>query len=443
MTKNFRLNVILRILMIALIITLLIYFILIDPKYLRSVYLGIFLIIAMAEMVWYVDRTNRDFATFLLALLQDDFTTTFSESGKGKSFGMLYGAFNKITQKFKNISSAKEVQHIYLEMLVEHVKVGILSYNKEEHIHLMNNSLKQLLNKPQCLYLNALATVDQQLPEVIREIKPGENRLLKINVANELLQLSIHANEFKVEGDYYKLVSFQNIKNELEVNELEAWQKLIRVLTHEIMNSVAPITSLTNTLHSIVEQKAQQKEVIDDQTADNILKGLDAIMNRSSGLQSFTEAYRNLTRIPKPNFQPVDLGKAFERIEILLKPDFDNVIFTVDLTTLKHDVMADPDLLDQVFINLIKNALAAVNGRSGAHIKVEIKQEDKSQIVISDNGIGIDPDKLDQIFIPFFTTKKSGSGIGLALSKQIMMLHSGTIKVNSIPGEGTQFTLTL
>lgn len=183
--------------------------------------------------------------------------------------------------------------------------------------------------------------------------------------------------------------------------------------------------------------------MIDDQTADNILKGLDAIMNRSSGLQSFTEAYRNLTKIPKPNFQSLDLGKALERIETLLKSDLDDIHFMVDVSGLKHDIIADPDLLDQVFINIIKNAMSAVKGKDSAQIIVSINQEEKTSIVISDNGMGIEADKLDQIFIPFFTTKKNGSGIGLALSKQIMMLHNGTIKVNSEHGEGTQFTLSL
>ncbi len=443
MTKNFRLNVIIRILIITLIIALLMYFILIQLKYLRSVYLGIFLVIAIVEFVWYVDRTNRDFASFLLALLQDDFTTTFSEKGKGKSFGMLYSAFNKITQKFKRISSAKEVQHIYLEMLVEHVKVGILSYNKEERIHLMNNALKQLLNKPQALYLNSLASVNQQLLDTIREIKPGENKLVKIAVRNELLELSIHATEFKVEDDHYKLVSLQNIKHELEANELEAWQKLIRVLTHEIMNSVAPITSLTGTLQGIVEKKVSDNETLDGQTTDNLLKGLDAIMNRSAGLQSFTEAYRNLTRIPTPKFQSVDVNKMLERIEILLRPDLENIDFKIDASAVKQHISADADLLDQVLINLVKNALYAVKGKEKPKISIAAVQEEKTKIIVSDNGTGVDPDKLDQIFIPFFTTKKNGSGIGLALSKQILMLHGGTIQVSSVLGEGTRFTITI
>ena len=436
MTKNFRVNVILRLLLITSLIVLLVYFIMVDERYLRSVYLALFLIISLVEFVWYVDRTNRDFTSFLLALLQDDFTTKFSEKGKGKSFENLYKAFNAITQKFENISSAKEVQHLYLEGLVNHIRVGIISIDKDERIHLMNRALQKMLDRPHMAFLNNLNSVDHQLPEVLREIKPNENRLLKIQVKNELLQLSIHASEFLLNKEYYKLISIQNIKSELDINELDAWQKLIRVLTHEIMNSVTPITSLSDSLRQILEN---------DKSDDSLAKvgqGLEAIQLRSKGLQNFTEAYKKLTKLPTPKFNSVNLKSLFDNIVTLFKEELKNIKLILEIPE-KTEILADRDLLDQVFINLIKNACDALHGIEGSTIRIHVEQNDVTTITITDNGEGIDEDKLDKIFIPFFTTKTEGSGIGLALSRQIIRLHNGSIGIKSQRGAGTEVTITI
>lgn len=442
MRKNFRFNIIFRILLITLLLALLIYFLLVTEKYLRSIYFGIFLIMAIVEFIWYVDRTNRDFAAFLLALLQNDFTTTFSETAKGQSFNELHSAFNQITQKFKTISAEKEVQHIYLESLVEHVRVGILSYGDNEKIHLMNGALKKLLNKPQSVYLRGLEGVDKKLLNTIRNIKSGENKLIKLKVRNQLLHLSLHASEFKLQEQYFKLVSFQNIKNELDANEMDAWQKLIRVLTHEIMNSVTPISSLSNTLYQIIETQSRTGPLNQD-TIEKVLTGLDAMKNRSAGLQSFTEAYRNLTRIQPPQFREVEISGLLERISVLLKPDLEKITFEVRYAQPNIKITADPDLLDQVLINIIKNALEALEETENPKLSISVEGKEKTRITITDNGPGIDVDKLDQIFIPFFTTKKNGSGIGLALSRQILRVHNGSLNAESSPDKGTSFIIEI
>jgi two-component system, NtrC family, nitrogen regulation sensor histidine kinase NtrY len=220
MIKNFRLSILIRLLIITVLIVLLVFFLVVDVHYLRSIYIVIFLVIAIIEFVWYVDKTNRDFTAFLLALLQDDFTTKFSENSKGKSFNQLYSAFNKITKKFEQISAAKEVQQLYLEALVDHIRVGIISFDNKGKIQLMNRALQKMINRPQMAFLSNLTAVDEHLPELLKEIKPKEIRLLKVNIKNELLHLSFHTSEFKLGEEYFKLVSIQNIKNELESNEL-------------------------------------------------------------------------------------------------------------------------------------------------------------------------------------------------------------------------------
>ncbi len=437
MIKNFRLSVLIRILLISALITLLVYFLLVDVRYLRSVYIIFFLVIAIIEFIWYVDKTNRDFTSFLLSLLQDDFTTTFSEKGKGKSFKNLYGSLNRITRKFEQISSAKEVQHLYLEALVEHLRVGIISFDKNGKIQMMNQALQKMFNRPSVAFLNNLNSIDERLPQLLLEIKPKENRLLKIMVKDELLHLSIHASEFLLDKEYYKLISIQNIKNELDSNELDAWQKLIRVLTHEIMNSVTPITSLSGTLKQIVENSPH-----DEETIDKVSQGLEAIELRSKGLQNFTDAYRKLTRIPTPTYSSLNIAKLFKRILILVEGQSKGIEIKLDIAA-DLEIMGDKDLLEQVFINLVKNAIEALENRNSAVLRIKVWQDDQTHISISDNGSGIDNDKIDQIFIPFFTTKKEGSGIGLALSRQIIRLHNGSIGVTSVPGEGTTFTVSI
>lgn len=437
MIKNFRLNILIRLLVLTVLIALLTYFLLVEIRYLRSIYLAVFLALAIGEFVWYVDRTNRDFTTFLLSLLQNDFTTTFSEKTKGKSFNQLYTTFNKITKKFEQISSAKEVQHLYLEALVDHIRVGIISFDKKGKIHLMNQAFQKMLDRPSVAFLNNLNSVDNRLPEAFKEIKPKENKLLKVQVNNELLQLSIHASEFILDDTYYKLISVQNIKNELDSNELDAWQKLIRVLTHEIMNSVTPITSLSGSLKQLISNKEH-----DADTINKVTVGLEAIESRSKGLQNFTDAYRKLTKIPIPKFSEADLGSQLDKVLLLLKEELKGIKVTLDIED-EVKIISDQDLMDQVFINLIKNALEALANKPDAFLSIKAWQQGETYIVFHDNGSGIEPDKLDQVFVPFFTTKNEGSGIGLALSRQIVRLHNGSIDIKSTVDYGTTVTIMI
>lgn len=437
MLKNFRLRILIRIIAIVLLIGLMLYFAIIDEKYLRSIYILTFIIILISELVWYIDRTNRDINSFLMGLLQNDFTTTFSASKKGKSFSQLYDTFNQITQKFKEISAERQAQHIYLETLVEHVKVGIISFDDQEKMHLINNAFKKMIGKSNFLYLSSLQTVSVELVDALRNIQPGDQKLVKLSLGGNLLQLAIHASSFKLQNQHFKLVSVQNIKNELESNELDAWQKLIRVLTHEIMNSVTPISSLTDTLSQIAAGANDSPEVL-----PKIQQGLEAIKLRSEGLQTFTEAYRKLTRIPTPSFTKVNVHHLIKRVQTLFENELNAIKIEIYIPE-NLEIIADGALIEQVMINLIKNAIDAVSEVASPRINISTEVNEKVYITISDNGSGIEADKLDKIFVPFFTTKPDGSGVGLALSREIIRLHNGSIDVYSQTGTGTQFTVTL
>jgi two-component system, NtrC family, nitrogen regulation sensor histidine kinase NtrY len=428
--KHYRLQVFLRIVLLTVLLGLLVYFFFVEERWLRSIYLLFFVILAIGELFWYLDRTNRDIATFLTSLMQNDFTTSFSGKLRGKSFSHMYDSFNVITQKFKEISAEKEARHHYLEALVSHVQVGIISFDHQEKVHLINHAFRQLTGKQSLGYLNGLESVDPKLLQTIRLLRPGQSRLLSITIDNQTLQLNLHATAFRLQGIAYTLVSLQNIREALDIREVEAWQKLMRVLTHEIMNSVSPITSLSDTLIGMIAGHPGETAI-----EENIRKGLEAIHARSSGLESFTRAYRQLTGIPAPRIQEILMEELIGRIYVLLKNQLSSISWEV---AIPHNlkVKADPDLLGQVFINLIKNALDALENSTNPGILVRVIELSTGiEIRFMDNGQGIPSDKLAQVFVPFFTTKKTGTGIGLAVCQQIIQLHGGSIDVQSVPGE--------
>ena len=445
--KNFKVNVVIRVLVICVFTALLMYFLIVDKRYLRSAYLAVFFALSVLELLWYIDKSNRDFSSFLLGLLHNDFSTTFSAKGKGKSFSRLYHTYNQITQRFKEINTAKELHHQYLSMLISHINIAIISFDQKGNVHLINNAFKELVNKPYMNHVKVLKGVSPVIYQTINNIQPGEEQLVKLKAGNNLKELAVQASEFKVGEDLYKLVSWQNIAHQLDENETNAWQKLIRVLTHEIMNSVTPITSLTGTLHHIVRQKLAGKEAMDQPTLEKIDNGLVVINDRSKGLINFTEAYKNLTRIPAPNFQKVNLKALQEQLSLLFKARLEasGIQFQVNQVNPGLEVLADPELLSQVLINLLKNAIEALTGQERPCISLNMQGHGEKSVVITmkDNGAGIPAEVLDNIFIPFFTTKENGSGIGLSISKQIIQLHKGVLTVRSEMGKGTVFTIMI
>jgi nitrogen fixation/metabolism regulation signal transduction histidine kinase len=328
--------------------------------------------------------------------------------------------------------------------MIEHVKTGIISFDPDGKVHLINDAFKGLLNKPFLQNIHGLESINMQLVDTLKDIKPNQKELLKISIKGNLLHLSIHATAFKLHDTEYKLVSFQDIKNELDAQELDAWQKLIRVLTHEIMNSVTPITSLTATLYDMVKSDLKNKDTLDISTMNNLMEGLNVILNRSNGLHRFTEAYRNLSRIPTPNFQQINIAENVRQVITLQEHNFKKV--KINFKSEKDDlnINADPELLQQVLINLIKNAAEALEKVESPVIDISIsRKNNECLIMVNDNGHGIPVDVLDKIFIPFYTTKKDGSGIGLPLCKQIIQLHGGKLSVRTAIQDGTTFTISL
>ncbi len=441
MLYNFRINIIVRI-TIILVVVAAIAISFTQGYTMASLFLGALLAFSVSNLIYYVNQTNRDLANFIESVQYNDFTTTASALHKGESFGELYKSFNMVNRKFQEIRAEKEANHQFLQSIVEHIDIGLLCFNDQEEVILMNKALQRLIHKSYLINLQGLKQVDESLWSTVKHLRPGERELVKLTVDNKMKQLSIQCIELVLKGEHFRLVSFQNIQTELEQQELVAWQKLIRILTHEIMNSVAPISSLSSTISDVIAVNPG----LDEEGMKHIKNSVDVIKKRSEGLLGFTETYRTLTRIPPPNFERVEAQHLVEEICTLFKPELEKKGIQLDTSFPVQPVsfQADPSLLEQVLINVVKNAADAVSGGEAPKIRIKVQKVGaKSQIIVADNGPGIPEEALDQIFVPFFTTKKEGSGIGLSLSRQIMRMHKGNIELHTVEGEGTVVTLTL
>ncbi|MDA0193736.1 MAG: ATP-binding protein [Bacteroidetes bacterium] len=401
-------------------------------------------------LVQFLDKTNKEIVAFLNSIKYDDFTHTYNTRNEGSSIDMVYKEFNNVIKKFREIRAEKEAQYHYLKTIVQHVGIGIITFEKNVEIQIINAAAKNQLNIDEVKHINQLKATSPLLVETIKLLKTGGRDLVKIERGGDVVQLAVYAIELSLRDKEFKLISMQNIQSELEENEMDAWQNLIRVLTHEIMNSVTPISSLAATVESELESQLKNGSLDQMKLEDveDMHLAVKTIHNRSVGLIKFVSDFRNLTRIPMPKLEPMMVGKLFDHILILLKFDMEkeHIRITCDFEDNLH-IRVDKEQIEQVLINIIKNAIQALAEneelQKAKSIIIKAGYHEKAGIFISitDNGPGIDPEALKKIFIPFFTTKKGGSGIGLSLSKQIMRKHNGNITVNSKVNEGTEFVL--
>ena len=448
--RNFRLRCTLRILLIGATMLGAVYLAVETTAYAGAAVLGLAVVLQIRGLIRYVDKTNRDLGRFLRSIRYSDFSQTFTSEGRGGSFTELSGAFREVMSEFRAARAEKEEQHRYLHTVIQHIGVGLISFRQDGSVALINNAAKRLLRVPRLKNVQALSRLSEELVETLLRIRPGERVMVKLVDDDELLQLSLSATEFKMRGELIKLVSVQDIQSELEEKEIEAWQKLTRVLTHEIMNSITPISSLASTVNELlVEDASSANGRVSDEAIADVRDAVRTIEKRSSSLLTFVNAYRSLTRIPQPDFQVVGVRDLFSNVADLLQAQLRErgVRLEVSVEPSTLTATADPELVERVLINLVKNAAEALTGSidDGRHPVVRlsgsIDRRGRTILQVSDNGPGIVPEAIDKIFVPFFTTKKEGSGIGLSLSREIMRQHNGSLSVYSEPGVRTTFTM--
>lgn len=395
-------------------------------------------------MYYYINRVNRKLTLFLESIRYEDFSIRFSADNKlGKSFKALNHQFNEVLEAFRQTRAEKETNLKYIDTIVQHISIGVLSFDTEGKIELINPAAFRLLGIYRLRNIAELKNAHPGLPELLLQVHSGNKILYR---TRQEQQLSIHAATVRLQGRLVKLISIQNIHAELQEKELEAWQNLTKILRHEIMNSVTPIVSLISTMQDIVEQdilpETQQLEAITD-----LREALETIKSRSKGIMNFVNAYRDYTTLPKPQFTNINVKELITSVSQLLMPEMKQagIYYHYQVETPSTEIRADIAQLQMVLINLIRNAMDALEQVQQPVISVNVTLSPTSQVSIEiiDNGPGIDTDAMDKIFIPFYTTKKKGSGIGLSLSQQIIQLHGGQLKVSNTNNNGTTFHILL
>ncbi len=396
------------------------------------------------DLFKFTNKSNDELQQFVESVHYRDFSRRFDEKNAPTSLQPMRKGFNEINTTFKIITKEKETQFVYLQKILELVDTGILSYEHATgEVMWMNEALKQMLQVPYIKTIQALQRRSEMMHEEIVNLLPGEKKVVTLKGDKTSVKVLLSATAFQTEGKKYKLIAFQNINEALEETESKAWAKLLNVMTHEIMNSVAPISSLADTLKNRL--KAAVSELEKSGPVDDLEVGIDTIKRRSEGLLKFAETYRNLNKITKPSLEQIYVRDLFETLHNLMEPTFEKKHIDLEIILKDPDLMvqADVNLIEQVLINLVVNAAEAIKDRQEPRIQLSayITPNNKAVIKIADNGVGMPEELLEKIFIPFFSTRKTGSGIGLSLCKQIMMLHKGTIQVQSKEGEGTAFLL--
>lgn len=443
--KDFRARVFIRVVFLGLTIALVIYMIGRPNMLFAAILTSVIIVFQLAELFRFVSQTNRKLTRFLESVKYSDFISGFTADNKlGRSFKDLNIAFNEVLEAFRKARSEKEEHWQYLNTVVQQVRTGILSYDPEGNVQLINANAKRFIGVQNLQNMEDLLEINPKLYKAIFDVAPGKSNLYK---ARNELHLTIQATELRIRGSTVKLITLQNIQPELQRQELDAWQNLTRVLRHEIMNSITPISSLTSTLREVLQYDLIHKNghyELKEEGAEDLKEGLSTIENRSKGLIKFIDAYREYTSLPQPSITTVRLKDMIDKVAQFMKPELkkNNIQFEHSCASEYLTIQADQEMIEQVLINLIKNGIEAVEETENPTIRLVGKYDEMAvKIEVMDNGPGIIREALESIFVPFYTTKKTGSGIGLSLSRQIMQLHHGTLTVDSEPGVRTVFTL--
>lgn len=395
-------------------------------------------------LIYFVKRTNRNLQRFFDSFRNKDSSINFGDRAMGKSFQALSESMNAILQEYSNVQQEREAQYNFFVNAFQQIPVGILVYTQNGLVKLQNKALLQLLKIGP---FHEMVNINQFRPDFfsfLQTMKPAQSDVISVTQGQNITKISVRVTDFVVRTESLRLAIFQDVTSELEYAEIESMQKMVRVLTHEIMNSVSPITLASASLIRQYEVSEKDGDLQNPETIKENLAALSAIHKRSKGLTNFVENYRQITRLPQPAFETIEVKQLFQNLEMLLKDELQlkKIQWTQEIVPDNISLLADEKLLEQVMINLIKNSIEALEGCGKAYIRLAaVKFGEQVIIQVEDNGKGIPAEIADQIFTPMFTTKPQGTGIGLSLSRQIIHMHRGTIQVNSEPGVKTVITL--
>ncbi|HON17574.1 MAG TPA: ATP-binding protein [Salinivirgaceae bacterium] len=430
--KEFRISLIVRIALLIVTIWASVYVFVVHKAHFGLFFLSILVLVQAWLLYRFLSRVNQKLSLFFTALKNLDHNYNFEFIDEGEPFTGLNRTLNEVVEKFSQLQKTQQQQYYFFQTVLQHIGVGILAYKSDGTVLLINRTASKLLG---CGSINHLSGIERKSKGLYHEIEQMGNeqkKLIKTVNDNEVIWLSVYAKVIQQDNGLIKTLAIQNIHSEMEEHEMQSWQKLIRVLTHEIMNSATPIVSLSETLETMM---ASQDEIC--RNSADIQLAVQTIRKRSQGLIKFIETYRDLTKIPTPSFAFVSVDDFYSRMKKLFQNECQSkgIIFETKVTPKTLSLMADETLLEQVFINLIRNSIQALEECKNPEIILEGKPNPMSSVIltIKDNGHGILPEVLEKVFIPFFTTRPGGNGIGLALSRQLIKTMGGNISIASQP----------
>ena len=449
--KRFSLLLTFRLVLVLASLILLSY-LLSETGYFASMLLaGIVIAFQCWEISAFVARTNQELSRFLDAVRYADFNQRFDLDPLGSKFPALGSTLNAIMARYRDDRSQQATELTHLRALIEQVPIPLLSLYSDDQVVLWNNAARRLLGHANLAHRSGLQQYGEAFYQIVTTIRPGERRLAKLSLDDQELTLAIAASELTIKGRTEKIISLQNIQQELDDTQLDAWQQLVRVLTHEILNSITPVASLSKTsvelLEDLTDRLGAELDLSDDLNDElsDIKEAIETVARRSDGLMNFVSSYRKLTRLPAPQHEFFDIKALFDDVLRIMNAhdDMTNIQITTNITPTSLTLQADRAMVEQVLINLLQNASQAAVGKRQLKVKLSARLNRRGNITleVKDNGPGIPADLLSKIFVPFFTTRREGSGVGLALSRQIMIAHGGSISAARIPGGGAAFSL--
>ena len=445
--KNYNLQVGARLALLFIAMLGLAFAIAYDAQLTLALVLGVIILVTAISLIRYMHKVIRDLESFLSGFRYGDFQQSFTIRQLGANFQKLETLLKLTVEKFKEMRSKQAQQAVYFQSLVQHLPLPFLIVHNDGRVEILNMATRRAFNVADITNADQLAQFGASFQRDVLQIQPGESLLSSVMIETTEEYYILTATSISLDGRQQKLVALQNVQGELDATELATWQNLLRVTSHEILNSLAPVSSCAQTAESLVGD-ILGKDIDDPQIRgdlEDIRDAVETMARRSEGLSRFVQSYRQLTRMPPPKTRKITVGEYFQRLESLLKNELAQKKIAVNFS--RHPaslaLLADEDMLDQAMINLVRNAADAVKDSGDGKIDIRAYVDGRQRVIleVSDNGPGIEPEAAKNIFVPFFTTKKQGSGVGLTLVRYIMLTHGGTALYSPGPDGGSVFRL--
>jgi nitrogen fixation/metabolism regulation signal transduction histidine kinase len=418
-------------------------------NYFTLINLGLLILLQTILFIYYLNKTNRDLAYFFDSIRDEETGITFNRTKR--KFKNIYSLMDEVNDRIKAMRAKYAAQDQYFKTIIEHIQTGLVSFGQDGKVDIMNSATKKMLGLKAIHKIDSFNKVEEGLGDVLAAISPSEKKLVCVHKNNEMVHLSLDCTVIKFIDKELKIITFHDITPELDKKELESWQKLIRILNHEIMNSLAPIVSTASTLTNFLSgQNARDQDGSIrqwDRVLEKTIAGLSIINERSEGLKNFVENYRALNTLPQPVIVKFNVSELLKNCVLFFNDKFQSghINCITEIAVSDMVLEADKSQIQQILLNLMNNAIESLaeseTNNKTIRLKAFYHENGEAVLQVSDNGKGIPSEMVDQVFVPFFTTKEKGSGIGLSLSRQIMHLNGGTISVHSKPGHETVFTM--